>query len=141
MTPKILLSALRQFKHNDGSVMVTWRDLEIGEEKKVGDRFFGPLSTWIYLTHEHVAYAPSVSSSSYPMQRRVLADDGSVMVKGFDHDEIVVLVEGLLERIEDLENILFMATSFAKQANSHSASIIKLLDKTLGEGRINSLRR
>jgi hypothetical protein len=48
-----------------------WRDLEVGEEIKVGDRCCGSDHKWFEMKDEHLSFADKVSNASYPIQRCV----------------------------------------------------------------------
>lgn len=50
---------------------VIWRDLEIGEKVKAGDRFYNAkISNWIIVGEEDV-HVRSVTKTSYPFQRKI----------------------------------------------------------------------
>jgi hypothetical protein len=51
---------------------VAWRDLEIGELKRVGDRFLAHSGRWVEVTEDHFGFEDSVTECTRPMQRRVL---------------------------------------------------------------------
>ncbi|MBL4781820.1 MAG: hypothetical protein JKX92_06215 [Porticoccaceae bacterium] len=46
-----------------------WRDLEIGEQKKVGDRFFDN-GEWVFIRDEHLEFARTYDECSKLTQRR-----------------------------------------------------------------------
>jgi hypothetical protein len=54
-----------------GGDLAAWRDLVIGEEKKIGDRFMSADGHWVLIRAEHLGFEDYVSSATRPMQRRV----------------------------------------------------------------------
>lgn len=47
-----------------------WRDVEIGEKTKKGDRCYG-LNGWISMDHSHIQRQPVVVEGCYPIQRLI----------------------------------------------------------------------
>jgi len=48
-----------------------WRDLQLGEEIKIGDRCLGVDEKWFTIQHQNVAYQRYVDSCSRLLQRRI----------------------------------------------------------------------
>lgn len=48
-----------------------WRDLELGEEVKSGDRCMSDGRTWWEMGEEHLTYTNVVGECSYPIQRKI----------------------------------------------------------------------
>jgi hypothetical protein len=66
-----LVSLRAEVERLRGGDVAAWRDLVIGEEKKIGDRFMSADGHWVLIRAEHLGFEDYVSSATRPMQRRV----------------------------------------------------------------------